>query len=408
MLGAKDGPRLRTTPHVLLAGAGIGGLTAALALLRRGIDVDVYEQAGALGDVGAGVQISANGTRALYALGLGEALAALACEPAGKEVRLWSSGQTWKLFDLGAVSVARYGFPYLTLHRADLHGVLAAAVRREKPDAIHLGARCTGFVEEGGRVTLEFEGGGRAAGDALVGADGVHSTIRQALFGADRPDFTGLIAWRGVIPTDRLPPHLVRMVGTNWIGPGRHVVHYPLRRGTLMNFVGAVERDDWRVESWTAQGTADECARDFAGWHDDVQTLIRAIETPYKWALMVRASLERWTVGRVSLLGDACHSTLPTLAQGAVMAIEDGYILARCFEASGGEVERALQRYERARRARTRRMVEGSAENAKRFHSRALSSAAEGQRYVDTEWSEERVRERYEWLFVYDVTSVEV
>ena len=175
MLGAKDGPRLRTTPHVLLAGAGIGGLTAALALLRRGIDVDVYEQAGALGDVGAGVQISANGTRALYALGLGEALAALACEPAGKEVRLWISGQTWKLFDLGAVSVARYGFPYLTLHRADLHGVLAAAVRREKPDAIHVGARCTGFVEEGGRVTLEFEGGGRAASSPSTGCRRISS-----------------------------------------------------------------------------------------------------------------------------------------------------------------------------------------------------------------------------------------
>jgi salicylate hydroxylase len=390
-------------PRVLIAGAGIGGLTAALALLRCNIDVDVYEQAAELKEVGAGLQLSANGTRVFYELGIGEELKALSCEATGKEIRLWNTGETWKLFDLGKVSVERYGYPYLTVYRADLLDVLVRAIRRLKPDAIHLGGRCIGFNQSTQHVRVELESGEAISGDALVGADGVHSRIRQGLFGEDKPQFSGIIAWRCIVPMERLPKHMARMVGVNWVGPGGHVVHYPLRAGKLMNFVGALERSDWQVESWSARGTTEELAADFAGWHEDVQALIRNSPDPHKWAIMVRPPMPGWTVGRVTLLGDACHSMVPFLAQGAVMAIEDGFMLARCL--AKYDLPDALQHYETARRERTRRAVEGSADNIGRFHHRALADPAKAREYVEREWAGQSIALRYEWLFRYDVTS---
>jgi salicylate hydroxylase len=391
--------------RILIAGAGLGGLTAALALLRDGHDVRVFEQASRLGEVGAGVQLSANATRVLSLLGLDPAVRAVASVPTGKQVRLWNTGQSWKLFDLGAESVARYGHPYYTMYRPDLHKVLVDAIHAMAPEALTLGARCAGFEAGESGATLLLEDGRRVTGDLLVGADGVHSRIRRGLFGGDDPEFSGCLAWRGVIPAERLPERLRSPVGTNWIGPGGHVVQYALRRGKLVNFVGIVERSDWKVESWTTAGTVDECLGDFAGWNDDVHSLIRSIETPFKWALMLRAPLQQWSRGRITLLGDACHPTLPFLAQGACMAIEDGMMLARCIRETDDPV-RALRRYQDARAERTTRIVQGSAANAKRFHNPALADADGAVEYVNREWSEPRVRERYHWLFDYKVDEV--
>jgi salicylate hydroxylase len=391
--------------RVLIAGAGIGGLTAALAALRQGHEIEVYEQASELKEVGAGVQLSANGTRVLYALGVGEELKSLSCEATGKEIRLWNTGETWKLFDLGKVSIERYGFPYFTVYRPDLLDVLARAVRRLKADAIHLGRKCVGFTQTDGEVRLDLEDGTTATGDALIGADGVHSPIRQTLFGADKPQFSGIIAWRGIIPMERLPARMERSVGVNWVGPGGHVVHYPLRGGAVLNFVGALERTDWQIESWSARGTTEELAADYRGWHEDIQTLIRNIPVPHKWALMVRPPMPRWTVGRVTLLGDACHSMVPFLAQGAVMAMEDGLILARALTELDGDVASRLARYEEARRERTRRAVEGSADNIARFHNRALADPVGARQYVEREWAGHNVASRYEWLFRYDALT---
>ena len=398
------------TRKILIAGAGIGGLTAALACLKRGFDVEVYEQAAELKEAGAGLQVSANGTRALYELGVGAALKHLSCEVASKEYRLWNTGEAWKLYDLGAESVARYGYPYFTVYRPDLLAVLADAVRAIKPGAIHLDARSTGFEADDGGVTLLMERGGvrqTARGDVLIGADGVHSSIRQALFGADQPTFTGIMVWRGVIAMEQLPAHLRRMVGLNWLGFGKHVVNYPLHGGRLMNFVAVTERSDWQVESWSVRGTTEECLADYPGWHDDIQTMIKAIDAPYKWALKTRAPLPRWSAGRVSLLGDACHSTLPFMAQGAVMAIEDGFILARALH-EVDDVPQALTRYENARRERTTGVVEGSNANVKRFHNPELAHAVGARAYLDREMNEAKVKERYEWLFTYDVTTVPI
>lgn len=395
------------TDPILIAGAGIGGLTAGLALLRRGHAVRILEQASQLGEVGAGLQLSANATRALHLLGLSRALADVAVQPTGKEIRLWSTGQTWKLFDLGDSSVAEYGYPYYTLYRPDLHRVLVDAIRSIAPDAIHLGARCERFEQTDDGVRLAMADGSVHAGRVLVGADGVHSTVRRQLFGEGPATYAGCMAWRGVIPVDRLDPRVVRQVGTNWVGPGRHVIHYPLRGGRLMNFVGIVETDRWAAESWTQRGSHAECHADFDGWHPDIHELIRHIDVPYRWALMARPALERWTDRRVTLLGDACHPTLPFLAQGAGMAIEDGFVLGRALSDIDDPLQ-ALQRYEAARIGRTTAIVEKSTENGRRFHNPELASASGAAAYVDREWSPQRVRERYGWLFEYRVDEVVV
>jgi len=395
------------THHILIAGGGIGGMAAAVALLNRGHDVDVFEQAPELKEFGAGVQISPNGTRALHALGVLKTLRQLSCDTEGKEVRLWNTGRTWKLFDLGAEAIERYGFPYVTVFRPDLLQVLVDAVRARKSDAIHLGRRGATVTQHDGRVTLELEDGETIEGDALIGADGVHSVIRHKLYGGDRPCFFGMIAWRGVIPMERVPQHISRDKATNWIGVGGHVVHYPLRAGKLMNFVGIQERDDWQVESWTTRGTAQECANDHAGWHPDVQALIAASPTLFKWALMGRDPLPQWTTGNVTLLGDACHPTLPMLAQGAVMAIEDAVILGRCFE-KYGDVATALSRYQDARVAVTASKVAGANDNAKRFHNPALATEEGATTYVNREWSRDAIIRRYEWIFTYNVDTVEI
>lgn len=392
---------------VAICGAGLGGLVTALALHQRGVRATVYEQATELGEVGAGVQLSANAVRLLFDLGLREQLLASASLPQGKQIRLWNTGKAWKLFDLGAESVERYGYPYLMMHRADLHAVLSDALQRRNPEGLVLGKRAVDVVERADGISLTFADGTTAGADVLVAADGVHSFVRSRLFGEDQPKFTGCLAWRGVVSAHELPERLRKPVGTNWIGPHGHVIQYPLRGGELINFVGIVERDDWDVESWNQPGTTAELAADFEGWHPDVQELIAAIDTPMKWALMLRDTLPTWSTERITLLGDACHPTLPFLAQGACMAMEDGTVLARAL-AAHADAPSAFAAYQAARVPRTDAVVAGSAANVGRFHNPALADQNLADEYVEREWAKARVAERYEWLFEYDALSVAI
>jgi len=401
-------PSLAPPNTIAIIGAGIGGLTAALALLQRGLDVDVYEQSTELKEVGAGIQISSNGTRVLDALGLQEALARVEVVSSRREIRHWKTGETLDWFELGESEAQRCGTRHMMLHRGDLHSALADAVRGLKMDAIKLGKRCVDVIQYDEHADVRFDAGGTAGAAFVIGADGIHSKVRECLFGADKPEFTGCKVWRGLVPMERLPSHILRSVGTNWLGPNGHALHYPVRRGELMNFVSTIERDDWRVESWKAEGTFEELANDFRGWHADVHAIIRNIDTPLKWALMVRRPMDCWSNGRVTLLGDACHPTLPFLGQGAVMAIEDGYVVAACLKKYFTNPARAFARYEDIRRERTAAVVRKSHEIRQLAFSPALANDNEVAAFVEREWRLERVEEQLDWLYTYDATAAQI
>ncbi len=394
--------------NVVIIGAGIGGLTAALALLRRGIDVQIRDQSSQLKEIGAGIQISSNGSRVLFALGLEDALSKVQVRPERRELRHWSTGETWNWFDLGNKSIERFGTPHLMFHRGDLHAVLADAVRSLKPDAITLNQRCVAVSSDSGQAKAIFEDGSVINAPYVIGADGIHSNVRVCLFGPSKPVFTGCIAWRGLIPMERLPSHLARMVGTNWLGPHGNVLHYPVRRGELMNFVSMSERTDWQVESWSTVGTKDELRSDFRDWHADVQLMIDQIETPYKWAMMIREPMEAWSKGRVTLLGDACHPTLPFLGQGGVMSIEDGYVLAACLDKYFGEPRTAFARYEDIRKDRTSMVVRKASENKRSAFEPRLADKDLVAVEVAREWQQVRLRERMDWLYNYDATAIAI
>ena len=392
---------------ILIAGAGIGGLTAALALLRSGHRVRLFDQASQLREIGAGVQIGPNGTRLLIGLGLLPVLAPTMCPAAGKEIRLFSTGQIWKLFDLGAEAEERYGAPYWLAHRGDVHAALLGAVEAASPGCITTSARVLGLDQDETGVTLHLDGGRDVRGDMLLGADGVHSAVRQTLWGDMIAEFAGRSTWRGLVPMANLPPHLRRNLGINWVGPGRNAITYPVHGGEYLNFVGSGHHPEWTAESWTELGTREECIADFDGWDEDVQTVVRQIDQPLKWAFRGRTPMTRWTEGRVTLCGDAAHPTLPALAQGACMALEDGIVLARCLDDSD-DIETALQRYQTARIPRTTRIVNGSAENAARMNADTLGDPAKAIEFIEREWGPEAVAARYDWIFEYDARTAPV
>ena len=359
----------KALPTVLIAGGGIGGLTAALCLAKKGMRVQLFEQASEFGEAGAGIQLSPNCSRVLLALGLERALQARAFVPEGTQFRQWRTGRVIAASELGQSAVDEFGAPYYHMHRGDLLQVLVSAARAESGIALHTSARVSGLTATADGVSLALDDGRRHVGDLLIGADGIHSTVRQALWGDEQPDFTGNVAWRALVPVERLPQGLIPPTATAWWGPGKHFVHYYVRGGSQVNCVCVVEKDGWGLESWTEPGDQAELKADFSGWHSSIQALIDNVEADslYRWALYDRAPMPAWRQGRVSLLGDACHPTLPFMAQGAAMSIEDAAVLAGCL-AADLDIESALQRYEELRRPRTAEIQKGSRRNASVFH----------------------------------------
>lgn len=386
----------------LIAGGGIGGLTAALCLLEAGHDVTVFERNPALTTVGAGIQISPNGVKVLERLGLKSELGAIAFRPDALEMRLGRSGLKLFSIPLRDEALRRYGAPYYHIHRADLLSILSNAL---PPRTLQLGKEFASLTQSGDAVTVTFTDGSKAWGDLLIGADGIHSQVREQLFGPDAPRFTGNIAWRLVVPASSLPKNLIPSTATIWVGPGRHAVTYYLRRGELVNFVGVVERSDWQGESWTERGDIKELAADFAGWSEPITALIAQASEVHRWALFDREPLAHWSQGRVTLLGDACHPMLPFLAQGAVMAIEDAWVLSRKLKSSN-EIPAALTAYEAERKPRTTRAQRGARRQTGLYHKQGMAAqlATYGPMWLAARLTPGIVHARQDWLYKHDVT----
>jgi salicylate hydroxylase len=339
--------------RIAIVGAGMGGLTLALALQRAGLRPTVYEQAPALAEIGAGLTLSPNASRVIEHLGLAEGLAAISVTPHKQWTQALESGAVIIESARGPGMRERHGAPYVHVHRADLHALLAEAVRANEPRALQLGHALVGITSDANGARLQFANGITVDADVAVGADGVKSVVRDALFPTQPPHFTGQVAWRGLVPLSALPPEVQALPPGIHIGPRRLFLRYPLRGGSLINYAAFVETSSWQGEGWSIRSSIDELLHHFIDAEPAVQAWIKA--TPpdqlFKWALHAREPLATWRAGRTTLLGDAAHAMLPFMGQGAATSLEDAMVLARCLAAFS--VDDALRRYEAVRRERT-------------------------------------------------------
>lgn len=389
--------------QILIAGAGIGGLATAACLLQEGYKVKIFEQSPELGEIGAGIQCSAPAVKVLHHLGLKNELEKVAVKPKSFEFKLYNTGEVLHTVPLAEQHLKMHGAPYYHIHRTDIHRILADRVLELDPNSVFLNSTATGFDERKDSVTLKLSDGRNIEGDIIIGADGIKSVIRDQIVGKTDPDFTGQVAWRATVPTDRLQDNFMDYISAIWCGPKRHAVLYYLRAGEVLNFVACVENHTWREESWTVKADWQELKDDFAGWHDDIQTVIDNVDKDqcYRWALNNRKPIFNWRTDRVVFMGDAAHPTLPYMASGAVMAIEDAAILTRSLNANN-EIAEALDMFQRNRVDRTAKIVIGSTELGGLYQ---LSSREEFEQGFERR---NVAKERNEWLYAYDPLKVDL
>ncbi len=354
--------------EIAIVGAGIGGLALALGLARAGRNLRVYEQAPQLKEIGAGVSLSPNAVKGLRYLGLGERLEALADEPPTQVTRHYANGRVLVNF-IRKRTREQLGAPYLQAHRADLHDLLRDGLASLQPDALVLDKELTAVSDDAaGTYVLGFADGSQAGADLLVGADGLKSTVRREVFSEPEPEFSGFVAWRGLVTRDELGAEQSRPGSMVFVAPGRMFVRYPVRQGALQNFVAFSRVDGWTAEGWSQTGYISTVRDVFADFHDDARVVLRAFsgEQCHKWGLFSRQPLPRWVRGRATVLGDAAHPMLPWLGQGAATAIEDAVILCRAL-IEFDDADDALRRYENARRGRVNVIHQASLSGGKRL-----------------------------------------
>jgi salicylate hydroxylase/6-hydroxynicotinate 3-monooxygenase len=336
---------------IAIVGAGMGGLAVAATLRRFGMDAQVYEQAPRFARIGAGIQMMPNSMQVLRQIGIEQRLRRVSFAPYSHLNRVWDTGEVTRELPMPE---SLYGAPYLCMHRADLHDALLSAL---PAGIVQLGRKFVGLDQSGGRVVLTFADGSTAHADAAIGADGVHSVVRDIVVGPDAPLHKGRIAYRAVFPSGLMKGTDIGPSRTKWWGIDRHIViYYTNRERSEVYFVTSVpEPAEWLTrESWSAKGDVRELRKAYEGFHPDVRAVLEACPDCHKWAILEREPLERWSDGRVALLGDACHPMTPYMAQGAATAIEDAAVLARCLdEVDGEDIEGAWRRYEAHRKPRT-------------------------------------------------------
>jgi salicylate hydroxylase len=390
--------------RVGVIGGGIGGVALAGALAQRGIEVKVFERTAAFGDVGAGIQMTPNAAKVLRGLGLADQLRRASFLPQAIVGRNWATARELFRTPLIEACPALYGADFYHVHRADLHAMLASLVPAQ---SAVLSTACTGVRNEANTAVAAFADGSEYEADLIVGADGVRSVVRSALFGTDAPRFTGHMCYRAVVPFPDVRPAFVSPDSSFWMGPNGHVVSYYVRSGAAVNIVAVNETANWVEESWNAPSSREELLNAFKGWHPNLIRLFERTDSVFKWGLFDRDPMTSWSVGRVALLGDSAHPMLPFLSQGAAMAIEDGYVLATALAGHGLDVASALRDYQAERLPRTSRVQLESRERGRTYHlpSRFAQVRRDAMYRVQSLLNPHSSGIKANWVYEYDATA---